>query len=135
MRRTFQITVLFIAFIPCVLGALSLVHGAARLVPEDLITTELDGQVRFWGIRSMLPFFLSIWIVANLEKAFAVLVIVLGATAAGGVARIVSALIYGAPEPALIGIIVFELAVLLFIPWYQRIVQTRDDPPPTEQTP
>ncbi|MEO1000422.1 MAG: hypothetical protein AAFW69_07445, partial [Pseudomonadota bacterium] len=65
MRRTFQITLLLVAFLPFLLGALSLIGGAARLVPADLVTPELDGQVRFWGVRSMLPFLLTLWIVAN----------------------------------------------------------------------
>ena len=124
MRRAFQITLLSVAFIPFILGAMSLIQGAGRLVPPEFITAELDGQVRFWGVRSMLPFLLTIWIVANLENAFAVLVIVLGATAAGGLARMVAALTYGPPEPALAGIILFEIAVLLFIPWYRHVVRT-----------
>ncbi|MEP5729368.1 MAG: hypothetical protein ABJL67_08320 [Sulfitobacter sp.] len=78
---------------------------------------------RFWGSRSMLPFILAIWIVMNMERAFAVLVIVLGATAAGGLARVAAAFKFGAPEPALMGIIVFEIATLLFIPWYKRVIQ------------
>ena len=118
MRRTFQITLLCVAFIPCLLGAMSLFQGAERLIPADLVTTELDGQVRFWGIRSMLPFFLTLWIVTNLDKAYAVLVIVIGGTVAGGLARLVAVYKYGEPDPALMGIIAFELAVLLFIPWY-----------------
>lgn len=122
MRRFFQATLVGVAFVPFALGALSLVDGAARLVPEDVITTELDGQIRFWGIRSMLPFFLTVWIVANLERAYAVLVIVLATTAAGGLARVIAAMKYGAAEPALLGIIVFEVGALLFIPWYKRVV-------------
>lgn len=123
MRRTFQIALLVVASIPFALGALALIEGASRLVPGDLVTTELDGQVRFWGIRSMLPFFLTIWIVANLDRAFAVLVIVLAATAAGGMARVIAAIQYGAPEPAMLGVIVFEIGVLVFIPWYYAVVQ------------
>lgn len=128
MRRTFQITLLLVAFIPFLLGSMALFEGAARLVPGDLITPELDGQIRFWGIRSMLPFFLTIWIVANLEKAYAVLVIILVATAAGGLARVISAILYGAPEPAMVGVIVFEIGVLLFIPWYHLVVQRTKSP-------
>lgn len=133
MRLAFQITLLCAAFIPFLLGAMSFVQGAERLVPAELITAEMDGQVRFWGIRSMLPFFLTIWIVANLENAFAVLVIVLGATAAGALGRIVAALSYGPIEPALVGIIIFELAVLLFIPWYRRIALADRVGPTVEQ--
>ena len=121
MRRTFQITLLVVAFIPFLLGAMSLVQGAERLVPAELVTTQMDGQVRFWGIRSMLPFLLALWIVAHLEEAFGVLMIVLGSTVAGGLARVWAAFFYGAPEPFLIGIIVFELSTILFLPWYRHI--------------
>lgn len=129
MRRAFQITLLLVAFIPFLLGAMSLLQGAARLVPENLITTELDGQIRFWGIRSMLPFLLAIWIVAHLERAYTVLVIILLASAAGGVARAFSAMMYGAPQPIMVGVIAFEIAVLLFIPWYRMVVQRRAESP------
>ena len=121
MKRAFQTTLVLVAFIPCVLGAMSLIYGAERLMPSELINANLDGQVRFWGIRSMLPFFLTLWIVTNLDKACSVLVIVIAATATGALARLVASYQYGAPDPALLGIIAFELAVLLFIPWYNRL--------------
>jgi len=123
MRRAFQITLLTAAFIPFLLGAMSLIQGAKRLVPAELISAELDGQVRFWGVRSMLPFVLAVWIVCNIGRSYAVLVIVLGATAAGGLARAVGAFKYGGTEPALVGIIAFEVAVLLFIPWYRQVAR------------
>lgn len=76
----------------------------------------------------MLPFFLTIWIVANLERASAVLAIVLMATAAGGFARVAAAMQYGAPEPALMGVMALEVAVLLFLPWYHRVVEPSEEP-------
>ncbi len=130
MRLAFQVALLAVAFVPFVLGALSLFQGAGPLIPVEFLTPELDGQVRFWGVRSMLPFLLSNWIVANLERARTVLMIVLGATAAGGLARIAAAVHYGAPEPVTVGIIVLELAVLLFIPWYNKIVEPITEPKP-----
>jgi len=122
MRRVFQITLLVVAFVPFALGAMTLFEGAVRFVTEDVVTAKLDSQIRFSAVRSMLPFFLTIWIVRNLDHAGSVLVVILGATAAGGLARIVSATQYGLPEPAMAGVIVFEIAVLLFIPWYRVVV-------------
>ncbi|MEM7188147.1 MAG: DUF4345 family protein, partial [Pseudomonadota bacterium] len=68
-------------------------------------------------------FFLTIWIVRNLERGGTVLMIVLVATAAAALARILSAMVYGLPDPAMVGIIAFELAVLLFIPWYRVVMR------------
>lgn len=126
MRQAFQVSLLLVAFVPFVLGAMTLFEGAARIMPLDEMTATLDGQIRFWGIRSMLPFLLTIWTVRNLESAETVLIILLAATAAGGLARTYSVVEYGAPDPALIGVIVFEIGVLLFIPWYRLIVRNAE---------
>ena len=128
--RSFQFTLLLAAFLPFLLGAMSLLQGAARLVPEEVVTASLDGQVRFWGVRSMLPFFLTIWIVRNVERAEAVLVIVLAATALGGIARLLSVTQYGAPAPAIWAVIAFEVGSLLFIPWYRGVMRQRPVPKP-----
>ncbi len=118
MRRSFQIALLVVAFIPFALGALSLIGGAARLLPEDLVTARLDSQMRFYAVYSMLPLFITIWIVRNLDIAGSVLMIILGATALAGMARLYSATHYGMPEPAMMGAIILEIGVLLFVPWY-----------------
>lgn len=123
MRRAFQITLLLVAFVPFVLGAMNFFLGAVRFVPDELVTARLDSQMRFSAVWSMLPFLLTIWIVRNLQTAGPVLVTIVAATAAAGVARVISAIQYGLPEPAMIGIITFEIAVLLFIPWHRAILR------------
>ncbi len=127
MRRTFQILLLAVAFIPFVLGGMTLVVGAARFVPTENVTAELDNQMRFSAVRSMLPFVLTVWIVLNLDRAGSVLSIVLWATAAGGAARILSVLQYGAPSTATIGVIVLEIGVLAFLPWHRTIVRRSEE--------
>lgn len=121
-RRSFQIALLVVAFIPFVLGVMTLIGGAARFLPEEVVTARLDSQMRYYAIYSMLPLMMSIWIVRNLEIAGPVLLITLGATALGGAARLYSATQYGLPEPAMIGISVFEIGVLLFLPWYRLVI-------------
>ncbi|MEM6619563.1 MAG: DUF4345 family protein, partial [Pseudomonadota bacterium] len=125
MRLLFQTVFLCVAFVPFALGALSLIQGASRLVPPDLVTAQLDGQIRFWGIRSMLPFLLALWIARNLDRAYGVLAIVLGATAAGGIARAMSAYLYGSADPALVATISFEVALSLSMALYGARVRLR----------
>ena len=126
MRRAFQIALLLVAFLPFAIGVVTLFQGAVRLVPPELVTGALDGQVRFWGLRSMLPFLLTVWIVRNLERAGAVLFIILATTAAGGLARIVSAMQYGGLELPVMGAIALEIGVLAFIPWYRAVLRAND---------
>lgn len=122
MRIAFQTTLLLVAALPFSLGLMNFLGGAAAFVPEDVVTPRLDSQMRFSAIWSMLPFFLTLWIVRNLERAGPVLAIILIATALAGMARLYSATIYGLPTPLTAGIIAFEVGVLAFIPWHRRVI-------------
>ena len=123
MRRFFQITLLFVASLPFMLGVMTLISGGARFLPEEVVTARLDSQLRYYAVYSMLPLIMSIWIVRNLEIARTVLLITLGATALGAVARLYSATQFGQLDPATIGIIVFEIGVLVFIPWHRMVIR------------
>lgn len=128
MRKLFQTLLLLAAFVPFVLGGMTLLSGAGRFFPPELVTGQLDGQVRFWGVRSMLPFVLAVWIVLNFERAGTVLSIVVIATAIGGIARLGAVPQFGWPDPALMGVIVFEIAALAFLPWYWALPRHRREP-------
>lgn len=122
MRQSFQIALVCAAFLPFVLGVMNVIGGAGAFVPDEQVTARLDSQMRFSAIWSMLPFFITLWIVRHLESAGPVLMITLGATALAGLARLYSAMEYGLPEPLTVGIIAFEIGVLLFIPWHRRAI-------------
>jgi|GEM_PF-2061250 len=128
MRRAFQITLLVVASLPFLLGLMTLFAGGARFVPEEVVTAQLDGQLRYYAVYSMLPLLMSIWIVRNLEIAGTILLITLGATALGALARLYSATQYGALEPATMAIVAFEVGVLVFIPWYRLVVRRAHAP-------
>ncbi|MEM7439148.1 MAG: DUF4345 family protein, partial [Pseudomonadota bacterium] len=123
MRRSFQFSLLLVAFLPLALGMMTLILGAARFVPPDQVTPMLDSQLRFYGARSIMTFLLAIWIVRNMDSADAVLAIVFCTTAFGALARAYSAMEFGLPTPISGGIIAFELALLLFIPWHRAAVR------------
>jgi len=122
MRRTFQIALLVVAFLPFALGTTTLLAGGARFLPEELVTPQLDSQLRFYSIFSLLPFLIATWIVRNLDSASSILAIVMCATAAAGAARLLSAAQLGVMEPAMIGAVVIEIGVLGFIPWHRAVL-------------
>ena len=128
MRRTLQVTMLVVATIPFVLGVMNLIVGAAQFVPEDALTPSLDSQMRFYAVWFMLPLFITIWIVRNLDIAGPVMAITFGTMALAGLARIFSAYQYGLPEPAMIGATAIEIGVLLFIPWYYAVMRDTSRP-------
>ncbi|MEL7098824.1 MAG: DUF4345 family protein [Pseudomonadota bacterium] len=123
MRAFFISALLLVALLPFSLGVMNFLGGAAAFVPDAQVTPRLDGQMRFSAVWSMLPFFLTLWIVRNLERAGAVLTIVLCATALAGLARLYSAGIYGLPSPWMGAVIAFEIGVLGFIPWYRHVMR------------
>lgn len=123
MRRTLQITMIAVAAIPFILGVMNLIGGAAAFVPPEAISPSLDSQMRFYAVWFMLPFFLTIWIVRNLDVAGPVMLITFGTMALAGCARIFSAMEYGMPDPRMVAAIVIEIGVLLFIPWHRAVMR------------
>ncbi len=123
MKRALQIMLIIVAAIPFVLGVRNLIGGAAAFVPPEAITPALDSQMRFYAVWFMLPLFITIWIVRNLETARPVMQITFGTMALAGCARIISALQYGMPEPTMIVAIAIEIGVLLFLPWHRAVMR------------
>jgi hypothetical protein len=127
MRRTLQITLLVLSFVPFMLGAVNLLNGAGQFLPPEEIFPEIDSQLRFYSVWFMFFFFITIWIVRNLDTAGPVLMIVYGTMALGGLARLYSMTQVGLPDPTMIGATVVELATALFIPWHRAVVRRPAD--------
>lgn len=124
MRRALQISMLTLSFIPFLIGVMNFVNGAAQFLPPDQIFPEIDSQLRFYSVWFMFFFFITIWIVRNLDTAGPVLMIVYGTMGLGGLARLYSMSQLGAPDPVMIGATVVELATPLFILWHRAVVRT-----------
>lgn len=92
MRRPLQVAMLFVATAPLVLGLINAITGAGQFVDDSALaddgafTVALDGQLRFSGIWFTLAFFLTVWVVRNLDIAGPVLRIMFAVMAAGGLA-------------------------------------------------
>ena len=123
MRRTLQITMLILSFVPLLLGLMNFINGAGQFLPPEAIFPEIDNQLRFYSVWFMFPFFITIWIVRNLDIAGPVLMISFGTMALGGFARLYSMVDVGMPEPGMIGAAAVEIATLLFIPWHRTVVR------------
>lgn len=110
------------ASIPLVLGIVGLIGGGERFVDADQVTPELDSQLRFSAVWFTVVFGLTVWAVRNLDRAGPVLRIMFATMALGGVARIVSAVDVGVPDPPVLAAIAIEVGVLAFIPWHAAVV-------------
>jgi len=106
---------------------MNLNSGAAQFLPVDQVTAALDSQMRFYAVWFMLPFFITIWIVRNLDVACPVMVITFGTMALAGAARFYFAMEYGFPQPEMLVAAITEIWVLIFLPWHRAV--TRNAPP------
>ena len=127
MRRALQISMLTLSFIPFLIGVMKFVNGAGQFLPSDQIFPEIDSQLRFYSVWFMFFFFITIWIVRNLDTAGPVMMIVYGTMGLGGLARLYSMSQLGAPDPVMLGATVVELATPLFILWHRAVVRTPKD--------
>ncbi len=127
MRRTLQISMLTLSFTPFLLGVMNLLNGAGQFLPADDVFPEIDNQLRFYSVWFMFFFFITIWIVRNLDTAGPVMMIVYGTMGLGGLARLYSISQVGAPEPGMIGAMVVELVTPLFILWHRAVVRRTAD--------
>ena len=127
MRRALQISMLTLSFIPFLIGVMNLLNGAGQFLPADAIFPEIDSQLRFYSVWFMFFFFITIWIVRNLDTAGPVMIIVYGTMGLGGLARLYSIVLVGTPDPTMIGAMAVELATPLFILWHRAVIRRSAD--------
>lgn len=127
MRRTLQITMVTLAFVPFMLGVMIFLNGASWFLPPDQVFPEIDSHLRFNSVWFMFFFFITIWIVRNLDTAGPVMMIVYGSMGLGGIARLYSMSQLGLPDPAMVIAACVELATPLFILWHRAVVGRPQD--------
>ncbi|MEM7596128.1 MAG: DUF4345 domain-containing protein [Pseudomonadota bacterium] len=126
MERLLKIALVIAGVIPLILGVINFAGGAkAPWLPPDIATASVDNQLRFYAIWFTAPFFLSIWMVRNLDRALPIAAILFSVMALGGLARLYSITQYGLPEPGMIVGMVIEISFVLFIPWIAYVTRRR----------
>ncbi len=123
MKRTFQITLGVVAGIPFLLGILQLVNGASMFIPEDMITLQLDSHIRFSAVWFMIAAFINWWMIPDIEQHGGLFRLVFITMAFAGVARFLSMYLLGATDPMVIGVALFEIGLLVLIPWQAAVAR------------
>ena len=127
--RAFAIFLKVLAPVFVLVGALHLFLGlgadallGANVPPEVLTDPGLDSQNRFYGTTFMV-YGVLLWLCStDLAKYATVLRCVLWVFFAGGLARLVSILVYGLPPPPIIVLLISELiGPPLLLWWFARV--------------
>jgi hypothetical protein len=127
MIRTLQIALIVASLPPLLLGLMNFFAGAsADWMPDGAGSANADNQLRFYAIWFMAPFPFAVWMALNLRSALPVAGIVFGTMFLGGLARLYSVTQVGLPDPPMIGAMIVEMAVVLFIPWIAYVQRRLD---------
>ena len=125
MKRTFQISLALIGFIPFTLGIIQFINGASMFVDQEYVNVQLDSQIRFGAIWFMVAAFLGWWMIPRVDQAqYSPLFRIMFLTMAGaGIARLVSIYLIGGAEPPLFVATGIEIGLVLLIPWQAAVVR------------
>ena len=121
MKKTLQILLIILSFIPLFFGIMGIVLGAGRWLPAEVVTPAIDNQYRYLSGFYLSLAFLIWWMVPNIEKHTAPLRILVAAIFIGGLARAYSMMTIGFPPMANVYGMVLELGAPIILLLQSRI--------------
>lgn len=123
MKKTLQIILIILSFIPLYFGVTGIIFGAGQWLADGTVTAEIDNQYRYLSAFYLSLAFLIWWMIPNIEKHAAPLRLLVAAIFIGGLARAYSHLTVGAPPPSNVAGMVLELGSPVLI-WLQSRIKT-----------
>jgi len=129
--QSFSLVIRILSPIPVLVGLSHLILGLGAdlllgaQLPEDVISDPvLDSQNRFYGVVFMGFGALLFVCSSDVVKYATVLRITLGFVLLGGVARVISIVLFGLPTPLVSGLILVELiGVPLLLIWHAKVLR------------
>ena len=121
-RRALQVCLGVLAVVPLASGLWGMIAGPAGLPGGQHTTATVDSEYRFTNAFWFVAGCVVCWAIPQVERATAVLRVVLGAAFVGGLARLLAMIASGAPHPVFLGALVIELVgVPLVLVWQSRV--------------
>jgi hypothetical protein len=121
-RRALQICLGVLAAVPLASGLWGMIAGPAGLPGGGHTSASVDSEYRFTNAFWFVAGCVVCWAIPQVERATAVLRVVLGAAFVGGLARLLAMIASGAPHPVFLGALVIELVVVPFVlVWQSRV--------------
>jgi hypothetical protein len=121
-RRALQICLGVLAAVPLASGLWGMIAGPAGLPGGQHTTATVDSEYRFTNAFWFVAGCVVCWAIPQVERATAVLRVVLGAAFVGGLARLLAMIASGTPHPVFLGALVIELIVVpCVLVWQSRV--------------
>ncbi|QNP48417.1 DUF4345 domain-containing protein [Diaphorobacter aerolatus] len=121
-RKSLQILTALLALIPCITGVITMfgIHDpiyASAGIPNNAL---LDSNLRFFGGVWLVLGIALFWTIPRIEKQGVLFAVCWGAVFLGGIGRLLSMLIVGAPPLPFIAFTVLEVVGAPIFVWWQR---------------
>jgi hypothetical protein len=124
MKRTLQVTLALLSFIPLFFGLLGMFKGVGRFLPDAVVPANLDSQFRFLSAWYLGLTGITWWMLPNIERHTGLVRIICAAVFLGGIARVFACLQTGAPEIRFLIVGSLELLFPLIALWQNKLAQT-----------
>jgi Domain of unknown function (DUF4345) len=121
MKLGLQIILVVLSLIPAYFGITGMMDGAAMFIAPEQVTPALDSEFRFLSAYYLGLAVLIWWILPNIERHTTLFRIVIGALFLGGLTRVYSIVMVGAPPTPMLGGMALELALPLLILWQAKL--------------
>jgi len=121
MKLGLQIILVALSLIPAYFGITGMMDGAAMFIAPEHVTAALDSEFRFLSAYYLGLAVLIWWILPNIERHTTLFRIVIGALFLGGLTRVYSIVMVGAPPTPMLGGMVLELALPLLLLWQAKL--------------
>jgi len=123
MKRSLQIVLAILSFIPLAFAVIGLFGGAQMANEGGGVTAGLDNQFRYFSAYYLSLFFIIWWVLQDLENRGTVLRLMVLAIFLGGLARLYSFLTVGPPPTHAIGGMILELGSPILALWHAMVVK------------
>ncbi|WP_426441925.1 DUF4345 domain-containing protein [Bradyrhizobium genosp. P] len=125
-RRALQITTGLLALVPILTGLITMLGVSDPLYASAGIPAlpVLDSNLRFFGGAWLGLGLALLWLIPRIESQTILFRVIWGAIFLGGVGRLLSILLVGAPPIPFVGFTALELiGAPLFVAWQHRVAQ------------
>jgi len=121
-RRALQVVLVVLAVIPIGTGLMDMLFGAGTLPSEQDLNPDLQSNYRFFATIWLGLGLMILWIVPRVETAVLPLRAVTGIVFLGGLARVLSIVVSGAPHPMFVAFTILELvAPPILVLWQNKV--------------
>ena len=125
MRKALQIFLSFFGVVAIVIASIHIAFGPAAIPGSVPVNATMDSEDRFYATLFAAYGIALLWCVKDVERKSRFVYFLLGTFFVAGLARVVSIVAVGLPDPFFIAMLALELVIPIVVAVMQRRVARR----------